>query len=264
MRTARQRTPPKVTQYSNMRSCSLLIDAITPLLLTALAVSAARQLLVFHSALPSDIQRFTVEGMRAMAVTLPLRSVRASRHVIPLAGCIRHLSSTSTAAMHTAAAQSPVTSPAPTKSTPLIQPFQSSHLDTPTWSTRSYLPSASSPAPQLPAGLVQRLASLAYLQLSADSLPQLERDIAAMIGHISYIRHTHSTHPPIHSPLQLMAAAEQDQQAEYEGGDERVGVLSSTSADVVSDGGNAELMLRNARYTNRGFYVVPKVVDLDV
>ena len=120
-------------------------------------------------------------------------------------------------------------------------------------------------------GLLQRLASLAYLQLSADSLPQLERDISAMIGHISYIRHIPTSHPPIYSPLQLMDRQD-EQRAEGEAvellqsemGGDRVGVLARTSADVVSDGGDAELVLRNARYTNRGFYVVPKVVDLDV
>ena len=88
-----------------------------------------------------------------------------------------------------------------------------------------------------------------------------------MVGHISYIRSVQCELPPIHSPLQLMhteeaeLAAEDVQQA---GVGDRVGVLSRTSADVVSDGGDAELVLRNARYTNRGFFVVPKVVDLDV
>ena len=175
-------------------------------------------------------------------------------------GCLRCLSSTSSN-MQQHAAQSSSTPPPSSDRPPLVQPFHPSHLDTPSWSTRSYLPSPSSPPPALPAGLVQRLASLAYLQLSADSLPQLERDISAMIGHISYIRHTHTTHPPIYSALQLMTAGEQG--GEQVGG-ERVGVVSRTSADVVSDGGDAELVLRNARYTNRGFYVVPKVVDLDV
>ena len=185
--------------------------------------------------------------------------------------CIRHLSVSSSAVQPQPAAQPPVPSSPPTARPPLIQPFHSSHLDRPSWSTRSYLPSSTSPPPQLAVGLLQRLASLAYLQLSADSLPQLERDISAMIGHISYIRHIPTSHPPIYSPLQLMDRQD-EQRAEGEAvellqsemGGDRVGVLARTSADVVSDGGDAELMLRNARYTNRGFYVVPKVVDLDV
>ena len=205
--------------------------------------------------------------MRAAPVTLVLRALQASESSsAPSVVCIRHLSSAA-GMVHRPAAQ-PHTAPSPpTEPAPLIQPFHPSHLDSPTWSTRSYLPSPSSPPPQLPVGLVQRLASLAYLKLSADSLPELERDIAAMIGHISYIRHVQTTHPPIHSPLQLMQV-QSDTEAEEAGpvevSGERVGVLLRTSADVVSDGGNAEAVLRNARYTNRGFYVVPKVVDLDV
>ena len=200
--------------------------------------------------------------MRAASCAPTLRAPLLRRcGIVAAPHCPRPLSST------TEPPQKPAAQPATTAPTPLIRPFHPSHLDTPTWSTCVYLPSPASPPPVLPRGLVQRLASLAYLHVPASALPQLERDIAAMIGHISYIRHTQCDSAPIYSPLQLMTQLDTDgeQGAERaDGGSERVGVLSRTSPDVVSDGGNAELVLRNARYTNRGFYVVPKVVDLDV
>ena len=206
--------------------------------------------------------------MRVASVVSTLRAPllwRCGAVTVPTS--IRLLSLTTEPPQKSAAQPATTSSPATTAPIPLIRPFHPSHLDTPTWSTRVYLPSLDSPPVVLPTGFVQRLAALAYLHVPTSALPQLERDIAAMIDHISYIRHTHTDSPPIYSPLQLMPHLDEDGEEGAEradGGSERVGVLSRTSADVVSDGGDAELVLRNARYTNRGFYVVPKVVDLDV
>ena len=147
------------------------------------------------------------------------------------------------------------------KAHPLVQPFDPAHLSTPSWSTHSLLPSSTSSTPSLPPTLLPHLASLSCLHLPPFSISTLTTDIGRIIQWIALIQPVDTAGvDPLTSPLEAMAAAEEKVGGLREG--ERRADECAQRADAVTDGGYAEAVLRGARFTNRGFFVVPKVVDL--
>jgi Asp-tRNA(Asn)/Glu-tRNA(Gln) amidotransferase C subunit len=140
-------------------------------------------------------------------------------------------------------------------------------------------------------------AELAHLaQLSHLSLPSTEAGRAALlndvesvvewVGTISALNHLDAQYAPMYTPLELpeyyAAAAERTEQ-QASSSDSKGTTSSQPSSvsaaedlsdpsrrdgvrlrpDVVADGGLEKQLLANASFKHRGFFVVPKVVDLE-
>lgn len=109
---------------------------------------------------------------------------------------------------------------------------------------RALLERHAHPANPLSDAELARLASLSGLATDASEARALQRDVAAMIGWTAQIQGaaTDGVQPmvsPLDShPLRLRA-------------------------DAVTEGSSSEQTLANARHKDRGFFVVPKVVDLE-
>lgn len=110
--------------------------------------------------------------------------------------------------------------------------------------------------------LIERLSSLCYLSVTPDQLPTVRTDIASMIGWMSTISHLDCSNiEPIYTPLQIL--------------NETITLHSDIDGDGDGDNGNARLrsdvvdrnqrinVTEHATQTDRGFIVVPKVVDID-
>jgi Asp-tRNA(Asn)/Glu-tRNA(Gln) amidotransferase C subunit len=142
-------------------------------------------------------------------------------------------------------------------------------------------------------------AELAHLaQLSHLSLPSTEAGRAALlsdvesvvewVGTISALNHLDAQYAPMYTPLELpeyyAAAAARTTEPQAPSSDSKASNSSSPSSasvsaedlsdpsrrdgvrlrpDVVADGGLEKQLLANASFKHRGFFVVPKVVDLE-
>lgn len=113
----------------------------------------------------------------------------------------------------------------------------------PSWSLHSALRSdASSPVTD---SELRKVSSLSALSVEGQDMSTLHGDAAAIIKWIGQIRSTNTdgvepflspAHEALHAPLR---------------------------DDVVRDGNMAKQLLANAKHTDRSFFVVPKVVDMN-
>ena len=115
-------------------------------------------------------------------------------------------------------------------------------LSLPTWSTRELLKKSSTQSEPLSVDGMNRIAKLSALTISMDSAPHVHRAVSDIVKWTHEIAHLDTT------GVEPMLTLVEDN-------------AMPMRADVVSDGGDASAILRNAAHRDRSFFVVPKVVD---
>lgn len=166
-----------------------------------------------------------------------------------------------------------------------LRPFTAADHATPSWSLQDYSSdraTATPPVASISPAELSHLSSLSYLAPPAASGP-LAADIDAVVGWIGTITQLDMDQfEPMYTPLEVQeyythieqhaatAASTVDSAAASPSAAEVSDLSCASSAealrlrpDAVTDGGIEKQVLANAAYKHRGFFVVPKVVDLE-
>ena len=124
------------------------------------------------------------------------------------------------------------------------EPFDRARHGKPSWSLRASLnPGKAAERPSLSPEQLKKIATLSNLEVeSAAQLAALHRDVTAIVGWIGQISDVKTD-----GVAPLLSPAESEP--------------LRLRADDASERADAAAVLRNARHKDKGFFVVPKVVD---
>lgn len=151
-----------------------------------------------------------------------------------------------------------------------------SDVSPPSWSLKDFPPSAGGALSVEPISEQElaHLAQLSHLALPKESAKrqQVLNDVESVVEWVGAISALPMDHfEPLYTPLEVPAYYTAAEQRGTQAAEEEPAHLADTSkpealrlrVDTVADGGLDKALMANASFKHRGFFVVPKVVDLE-